>query len=308
MEPMQLPSASSETSLLEELATLCAEWQLYLFQEGLVAPSCLPTVAVEAMEARPAQPSAARSAAPAPPSGAAAGEKKLQSPAAQEVASHKPAVALQPPLSPAVAPTPVRRVVPPLPASSAVAAAAQVTVPSMTTAARFGFELTAVELPPSEDEPSLLALLSKKAPHLKLLPAPQEPPRDKLQAPVPRQKAKAPILLLGVRSSPTEKIFLQKLAHAISFCLGKEAQFLVLEEQLPPALEGSCRLLIVSAHRLEGHPLQEATMPYPADGSLLAYEGRPLLLLPDVSLLIRQGQLKAKLWRSICQLVARYVR
>lgn len=149
-------------------------------------------------------------------------------------------------------------------------------------------------LPALDTTVEFLAILEEVAPHLKLLKAPET-------------SSDAPVVILTFDETADVLLFLQHLAAAITLCLGIPCH--LLPGVLWKADKASKNLLLLaSAHSLPNVPTLSSIYREDTKRGLAFLAKTALLPLPDLSLQMRRPTLKAALWQSICQAVARHVR
>lgn len=291
-------------SLKVEAAALCAELQLILLEAYTPAALVeLPVAALPFWRVDACPTAAAAKHPPPPPARNAAAPKSAPPPPPTPPLSAGP-----PPAGPApanTAPPPAAKSLPTLPLKGAAPLpAADAPLNAAAKGAPTGKGPFALNIPPppSPDQyEDISAAMQKLFPNIPQLSTPQPP------APAPA--GHHTVLLLDLGENAETRQMMEKIAEAITTRLQTPATVLtLLPDQASLPLEGPVRLLMAPLHRLAAHPLFAAGAAAAHATTIIQHQGRPLWMMPDLTLLLSQPDLKRKLWETICQLVGRHAK
>ena len=218
----------------------------------------------------------------------------------------------------AVAPTPVAEpAAPPMPAPVVVAPppmviaapppAPQPVAEPPSPPPKLAPTSTPLPKPAALPASALRSILMKVAPMLQIL---DDVPNDLLAKKMAtRWKTKnqiAPITVLGFQELPEQRELLAEIAKALDVCFGParlvEAGAIEAEKQWETFLSAAeLKLVIVCDSTLWQLPnLRSFYREIPASGKRLLRE-KPLFLLPDLSLYLKDAELKRSLWKALCR-------
>lgn len=166
---------------------------------------------------------------------------------------------------------------------------------------------TPLPMPATLQMSALRSILMKVAPMLQIL---NDVPNDALAKKMAtRWKTKnqiAPITVLGFQELTEQKELLAEIAKALDVHFGParlvEAEGIESEKQWETFLSASeLKLVIVCDSTLWQLPsLRSFYREIPASGKRLLRE-KPLFLLPDLSLYLKDAELKRSLWKALCR-------
>lgn len=279
----------------QSLTELCALMQLYLQQE--YPPGARVAVSPEnfdyfkrytakaraiattsSLTSQPSQPLPPLQPSPLPP----------QSP---------PPPISRPPQSPPPLPSPNRPVAKALPPRALPRQSPSPSPPPPPTAAikssvAKDFALSAPPPPPSDYGDDMLRLLGTVAPHLPLLSVPEPTPA-------------APVLFLTLGETAAELSFFEHIARAVTLCLGLRCRLVSAELWLELHSRGTVQLTVAHADNLQASMTLAPLYRYDPESKASWLGTTPLLQLSDLSLLMKQPSLKAALWQSLRNAIAR---